>query len=206
MDHFDRSRDLTFVEVGAADGITMSNTYLLEKCLGWRGISIEPDPAQFRKMEAANRSSHLYQTAVLNSDAKEAVLTSSAELSTIAASVTKEGMDGRMRAMSAASAQRGGGQASRVKVPVTTLKALVNKHNLTEIHYLSIDAEGSEMEVLKSIDLNKTLVHVITAEVGGGKHGGRMDPQSQAEYLANFGYEHVATIGMLDEIFVKNIR
>ena len=39
-----------FIDVGAYDGITFSNTYLFEK-LGWTGICIEPDPSSFEVLK-----------------------------------------------------------------------------------------------------------------------------------------------------------
>ena len=33
-----------FIELGACDGILHSNTYYFEKKLGWKGITIEPNP------------------------------------------------------------------------------------------------------------------------------------------------------------------
>jgi hypothetical protein len=33
-----------FVEVGAGDGVNLSNTHLLETALGWRGLLVEPSP------------------------------------------------------------------------------------------------------------------------------------------------------------------
>ena len=40
----------TFIEVGANDGITYSNTYFLEKFRQWKGICIEPHPGAFEKL------------------------------------------------------------------------------------------------------------------------------------------------------------
>lgn len=200
-DHFERRRDLTFVEVGAADGITYSNTYILEKCFNWRGIAIEPDPGQFAKMRATNRSCHLHQVAVLNSDLREVAFTSIGELSTVSASITPKSFAGRKSAMDELE-KDSDVKVHQVQVPVSRLGALLARHNIEEVHYLSIDVEGSEMQVLKSMDLNKVFVHVITVEMNRG----RQDQQSPSEYLRAFGYEHVHTIGLLDEIFVRTRR
>ena len=40
-------RDGVFIDIGANDGVTISNTYFLEKELGWSGVAIEPIPSIF---------------------------------------------------------------------------------------------------------------------------------------------------------------
>ena len=44
VDLMGRRRGGTFVEAGANDGIRQSNTYYLEKVLGWKGVLVEPMP------------------------------------------------------------------------------------------------------------------------------------------------------------------
>ena len=39
----------TFVDIGANDGITFSNTYFLEK-MGWNGLAVEPIPSAYEKL------------------------------------------------------------------------------------------------------------------------------------------------------------
>ena len=39
----------TFVEIGAFDGVNLSNTYMLERCYDWRGLLIEANPENFRR-------------------------------------------------------------------------------------------------------------------------------------------------------------
>ena len=48
-------RQRTFVELGANDGVTFSNSYLLERCHGWRGVCIEPTPSAFAKLLQSGR-------------------------------------------------------------------------------------------------------------------------------------------------------
>ena len=38
----------TYIDVGAGDGVFLSNTYLFE-LIGWKGVCVEPDPTQHDK-------------------------------------------------------------------------------------------------------------------------------------------------------------
>ena len=45
----------TFVEAGAFNGYTYSNTAVLETCFGWSGLLVEANPANFRALAANAR-------------------------------------------------------------------------------------------------------------------------------------------------------
>jgi len=42
LDMLNNKRDGVFIEIGASDGIYLSNTYFLEKEFNWKGLCIEP--------------------------------------------------------------------------------------------------------------------------------------------------------------------
>ena len=42
--------DGVFVDIGAHDGITLSNTWFFENYLGWTGYCFEPNPSLFAKL------------------------------------------------------------------------------------------------------------------------------------------------------------
>jgi hypothetical protein len=44
------------------------------------------------------------------------------------------------------------------------LDSIFREHNVRRIHYLSIDAEGSEMKIISSIDFDFTYIDVIGFE------------------------------------------
>ena len=54
---FKEKRNGIFVEIGAYDGITYSNTYFFEKNYGWKGVCIEPINERFAQL-INNRSCH----------------------------------------------------------------------------------------------------------------------------------------------------
>lgn len=45
-----------FLEIGAFDGVTESNTILLERCLGWRGVLVEANPRAWTSLKGAGRN------------------------------------------------------------------------------------------------------------------------------------------------------
>jgi FkbM family methyltransferase len=50
-EYFNYKRDGYFLDIGAADGIDLSNTYYLEKELGWIGICVEALKKNFDKLQ-----------------------------------------------------------------------------------------------------------------------------------------------------------
>ena len=53
-----------FLEIGAFDGVTESNTILLERCLGWRGVLVEANPRAWTSLKGAGRNhAHLVHAA-----------------------------------------------------------------------------------------------------------------------------------------------
>ena len=58
----------TFTELGAYDGISGSQTWLLEKCFGWSGVLIEASPQNFELLNLTQRShAHKEHSAICNS-------------------------------------------------------------------------------------------------------------------------------------------
>src|SRR4051812_7676853 len=49
---FNNKRNGVFVDIGANDGITFSNSYFFEKQLGWTGLCVEPLESTFQKLKA----------------------------------------------------------------------------------------------------------------------------------------------------------
>ena len=55
-----------FVEIGASDGIKLSNTYLLETKYNWKGICAEPIPDKYKLLCKNRKNSHCSDYALYN--------------------------------------------------------------------------------------------------------------------------------------------
>ena len=134
-----------FVDVGATDGISINNTYLLEKHYEWKGICVEPIPDAYDKL-VENRTAICCNRAVYNTTDEEVEFTiaNNKDLSGISSclDVYKERID------------REGKET--IKVKTITLTDLLDKYDAPSfIHYLSLDTEGSELEILRTTDFGK---------------------------------------------------
>ena len=52
----------------------------------------------------------------------------------------------------------------KIKVPSMTFNELCEKYDITDVHYLQIDTEGYDVEILKSIDFKKINIDIIKYE------------------------------------------
>ena len=61
-------------------------------------------------------------------------------------------------------AKRHGCEMREIDVNCYTLQMLAEQFGIQEIDFLSVDTEGGELEILKSIDFDKTPVKVVSVE------------------------------------------
>ena len=143
-----------FVEFGATDGVTLSNTLLLEAEYGWRGLLAEPARAWHERLRV-NRAAIIDTRCVTGSTGEIVVFneTEWLEVSTI----------DKWSASDHHADLRVGGK--RYNVETISLNDLLNNNNApNEIDYLSVDTEGSEFEILNAFDFEQHRPKVITVE------------------------------------------
>jgi FkbM family methyltransferase len=143
-----------FVEFGATDGVYLSNTYILEKELGWNGILAEPAKCWHENLNK-NRKCHIETDCVWSSSHKTFTFNQSklAWLSTITEFSQSDYLAHRR------------GRASTYDVNTISINDLLSKFNAPDcIDYLSIDTEGSEFEILNALNFNKYQIKIISCE------------------------------------------
>jgi len=135
-----------FVEFGATDGLTLSNTAALELNHHWKGLLAEPGRRWFRELKV-NRSSIVDTRCVWKLSGDQILFYEQGELSGISELVT----------------QKSSGEEYFVRT--VSLEDLL-KENATprQIGFLSIDTEGSEYEILKAFNFQKYDIAFIACE------------------------------------------
>jgi FkbM family methyltransferase len=185
---FKNKRDGIFVEIGAFDGISLSNTYFFEKELGWQGICVEPVQQKFNLLQK-NRSCICIQGCISNFDGKALF----AEVSGIE---VLSGLSMKYDPRHVHRIQSEGGKIKYYEVDCFTPKTIFEKFNMSHIDFLSIDTEGGEFDILSSINLKSIDIDVITVEVN------YPDDKRIHDYLTSHGYQFVQQLGC-DELYKK---
>ncbi|MCX7416710.1 MAG: FkbM family methyltransferase [Planctomycetota bacterium] len=168
-------QDGFFVEVGTGNGEQLSNTFMLEKQFQWHGVLFEPD-RRFHESIRKLRTAKLDDRPVYSCDDQVMEfleVSSTGELSTLS---EFRRADGRSR------------KGSLREVRTTSLNSAFTVHNVPrDIDFISIDTEGSELEVLRGLDFNNYNVRFLTVE-----HNFEENKKEAIEaYLAPFGFRTV---------------
>ncbi len=178
-----------FVDFGATNGVSLSNTFLLEKDYGWDGILAEPARTWGQKLKE-NRNVHIEDKCVWSASGEVLNFneTEMAELSTIDTFTDADANSDRRQ------------HKKIYQVETISLKDLLAKYNAPKIiDYLSIDTEGTEFEILNAFDFSEYRFNVITVE-----HNFTSNREKIFDLLSRNGYKQVfKEISLFDDWYIN---
>lgn len=149
-----------FVDIGANDGITLSNTYLLEK-RGWTGLAIEPIPTIYERL-VKNRKCIIINGCISEKSGKSLFRLVLGELNMLSGLVDE--YDPRHLERIKRDMVSVGGDFKDIEVNCYNFNELLNNQGISHIDYLNIDVEGGEYKILNSIDFDRVKISVIGVE------------------------------------------
>tara|TARA_B100001250_G_scaffold390753_1_gene391002 strand:- start:1630 stop:2337 length:708 start_codon:yes stop_codon:yes gene_type:complete len=144
-----------FIELGAHDGVTQSNTYYYEKNKNWNGILIEPTKRIFLKCKK-NRSkkNFFYNNACVSFKYKKKFV--KLIYSSLKSFSPEFINDNKVKEYLKYPELYRGERNFIYNVKAATLNSLLDKSNAPSIiDFLSLDTEGAEFQVLNGIDFKK---------------------------------------------------
>lgn len=181
-------RDGWFIEAGACDGVIGSNTLLLEREYGWKGICVEPVPSYYEDLRA-NRQCHTFNCCLTDTPNNVAFTLN------VTARGTSSMADCRPHSLSE-KFYTSGHTVETITVPGRPLQDLLREAGAPRfIEYFSFDVEGAEYRVLRSFPFDEYTFGCLTIERGSEQYG------ELRRLLKRLGYRHVRT-GPLDDHFV----
>jgi FkbM family methyltransferase len=181
-----------FVDVGAHDGISWSNTLLMEAKFGWTGLCIEANESLFKELQAS-RTSVCRHYAIDESETEQTFWSIVGYASGLGG-LEKGFLNNHAERVKQELVIRHDSTCEKITMTTKRLAPILAAENITHIDYLSIDVEGNELGVLKSIDFNSCSCTLISVESNNRK--------SVQAYLKQFGYTHRAKI-CADDIYGK---
>jgi FkbM family methyltransferase len=151
-----------YVDVGAHDGVTINNTLYFQKNNNWKGINIEPIKNVYN-MLVLNRPNDInLNCAVCNNDGETDFYCNKGYTEMISGIVNTfdprhlQRLDKENKEMKSIT--------EIIKVQTKKLETIFFENKITHVNYLSIDVEGAEFEVIKSIDFNNVFIDIICFE------------------------------------------
>jgi FkbM family methyltransferase len=172
------------IDIGAGIGTERSNTYYFEKNY-WRCLCIEPNPKLYNHMRMYRRLAmniacsnydkkgvpfHIYDINDGNQEAISSLV------------VDQRLVDSHKEMINS---------VEEIKVEVKKLDSVLSRINLEKIDFVSIDTEGTELEVLMGFDLSRWKPKLLVVE-------NNFEDPKFSNYLGEFGYVFSQRVGVND--------
>lgn len=149
-----------FLELGAADGFSESNTYVLEKRYGWTGLCIEPHPVLYDALVNKYKRRCTCVPYAVDSEPGQVEFVLSGQTSGVISDESDNSPDKRPDLVETARAE------GRVRVvEALPLADLLAKYDAPHvIDYFSFDVEGLETRILRNFPFDRYRFLAITVE------------------------------------------
>src|SRR5258708_1238402 len=181
-----------FVDIGANDGVTLSNSFFFEKELGWKGVCFETLNEAFDKIQKSRQSINI-NACISDPERKDFFLSVKGYGEML--SGLKSSYDERHLQRLYQTIQEHGGEVKEIEVQCYNINQILKKHSIQEIDFISLDTEGGELEILKSIDFDFFHIKAITVE------NNYKTPEFR-KFLSTKGFEFIKDLDA-DELYLN---
>ena len=191
-----------YIEVGANDGITQSNTFFLEKKYKAKGMLIEASPSLYEKCFIYRSKRNIIENYALVSPnyKKKFVKLIFGNLFTTQINQKKgykehaeKGVIRKLPIRKLLGLPKD--QVYSFFAPAITLNSLIEKHCIKNIDLLSLDVEGNELAILEGCSLEKGHIRNILVETS--------DYKTINDFLINAGYYLIKKLSHHDYLYTK---
>lgn len=170
-----------FIECGALDGVLHSNTLYFETSKEWTGLLIEANKGMFEKIIKTERNVHAYQGCLSPTrypqilKFKESVVLAGTNLVTESYRADRNKVVSQIR-------------AEEVMVECVPLYSLLLALEVTHVDYFSLDVDGIDLDILRTIPFDKIQIDVMSVEWfiwGSSEEGHQKTKNGLKEFVAS---------------------
>ena len=156
-----------YIEAGAADGVDMSNTLLLEKKYNWTGLLVEPRNEAYLLCEKSRKKS-IVENYVLTSFQSNKKTTKVSQNGLYSGVIVEEDTDLNSE-YSIKPLEYFNNIYKETDAPTEickniTLTDLLEQHSIENVDIMSLDVEGYEFEVLEGYDEKSKIINYLIVE------------------------------------------
>jgi FkbM family methyltransferase len=190
FEYFGRKRSGYYAEVGAFNGVDLSNTYFFER-IGWDGVLVEPHPDLADRCRRDRPRAAVVACAVVPPGAPATVeleVSDGAELY----SSLKMGREQHRHIRR----ETGGLAIRKIEASARTLDSILEEARAPAVDFVTIDVEGHERGVLEGFDLARWRPSVVILE-----RAGTLLPVGIARHMTRHGYVYGLRTGVNDWYF-----
>ena len=191
--YFKQKRNGVFLEVGAGDGIVFSNSLFFERERNWTGLLIEPTRYLFERLLKVHRKAYAVNACLSVEKSISLVKFYGADL-----------LGGIEKVMEGPMLNRAKAAAPHVKATDTLcipVYSLLEAINMLHINFFSLDVEGAELEILKTIPFDKVKIDLFLIEYAIPGGGTREKLNALNKFFEDLGtYKQVKVTGQ-DVVF-----
>ena len=189
-----------FIEAGALSGEWLSNSLFFEKSRGWTGLLVEVNKEDFVQILQKRRHAYMLHAGLCPNRQPQVLNFSSASTLSGFNDFMDESHKKRLQPF----------HPHYISVPCFPLFAVLNALNVNHVDYFSLDTEGSELNILKTLPLVKIFIDIITVEyaiwddIKEDELKSAKKMQDLIEYLGKFGYEMIIQRS-IDAFFMRHV-
>jgi len=157
---FSGKKNGVFLDIGANDGITFSNSFLFEKKRDWSGLCVEPQIDIFN--ECTKHRNCFLENCCIDNEERNVIFRKVLGENMLSGILDYMDADSRKRIDDCVSNSNCGYED--INIQAYNINTLLEKYKMYTIDFCSIDVEGAELEILKSLDFGKYTVHSFAVE------------------------------------------
>ena len=168
MRYFGRRRGI-FIEAGAHDGLSQSNTYWLERMRGWKGLLVEPVPSMAALCRKNRPRAKVVNAALVATPEIKSIKIAAVGLyGYVTGSFASQEHEAEHRRRGALTAGlSSAASVEDIEVRARTLESILDEVNLGSVDLFSLDVEGYEINVLRGMNMARYKPRYLLVEAQG---------------------------------------